>query len=518
MKNTSFLIILLVILFLALNATQASISITLSGAQSNRSFFSGEDVQLTLFMPGNLQNYSEVVLNWQTLVRPAVIEKGKEIIKLKSGQKNKLTINFKMPEVKQRTELVCKIKIIADKKEIINKEILYSVFPKDIPRNLKNILSVKRVGLLDKQGRLQDIFKYLDIQFVPLKSRLSLEAFEGDLIIIGPETISADYLHNILLTLEEKVNQGLGVLCFTYKDPPEFKMNLESVNPQPELLWASEITAPGHPVFQGIKEKDFLNWTIYPYALPQGNFRALLRTDTSEEDSPLIEFPHGRGKFIFCQMPVIERFDLDPAARIFLENLIRYACLEQIPLQPAIIYAGPESQTLEILDSIGVVGLRNPEELSKADYIIICADIELKLLNNKRFQQELNKIIRQGSTLIIFGFSLGNEDLFKRLIPGLEWAECVLAPVDIDKENPILWGITKNDIEQIFSMDLFFSFSNNKNMTMLVKPGLMAKIEQGQGRIIICPGELKEDNPKNIPFISQLLTNLGVKISGGDNE
>lgn len=309
----------------------AAASLSMSVRELGRNFFSGEEIERTILIEGFWSKDAEVVICWQTLVRPAIIERGREEIKLKSGRENRIKIRLKMPEVKRRTELAWKLHVVTkgrrnskqEKKSLgqenerLRQEFHYSVFPQDIPQNIKNILSGKIVGFIDTKGSINEIFEYLDLPFTSLKSRLSLKTFQGDLIIIGPETLSPGHLYHALPILEEKVSAGLTVLCFAHKDPPQFMTVLEIVNrtapPRPEFLLSPKISAWGHPVFQEIKEGDLSNWrgegtrkgfsAGYPYVLPKGNFRALVRADSSEQTaSSLIEVPHGLGKFIFLSI------------------------------------------------------------------------------------------------------------------------------------------------------------------------------------------------------------------------
>ena len=515
--------VLLFLTILVFPLVTAEASFTISIEEPDQHFFSGDSVERTVIIKGNSLRDTEAVVGWETLVPPAIIERGKKKTSLKSSSENRFKICLKMPVVKRRAELIWKIRVTIKGNETLKREIHYSVFPVDIPSNVKNILSKKRIGVLDSKGDVGKILKNLGVSFVQLRNQLSLETFDGDLIIIGPHTFSSWYLKNALLLLEEKVNEGLIVLCFGQESPHPFLSRMEEIVSKPTPLSSSRIAAPGHPVFQEVMEGDLSSWrgngiiAYFPYQLPRGNFRALVRTDLSDRAvSLLVEVPYGRGKFLFCQLLVIKKFKEEPVARLLFENLIRYALMSQKPLQPAVIYGEPESEMMKLLNSVGVVGSRNPDRLGDSNLVIICADKELAQLRDRIFQQRLKSFVRQGGVLIIFGFARENADFFSEMLPGIEWTNCIHSPVTINRENPILWGITENDIKQALDIKHFFSFKKSfeerYKINTIIKSGIMAKIQQGKGKIVICQLQFKEDSERSVYILSQLLTNLGVKI------
>ena len=316
----------------------------LSVEELDQHFFSSEKVERTIIIKRKPTKAHEAVLSWKTIVAPAVIERGKENMKLEISSENRFKVLLQMPDVKRRTDLIWKINVVIKEKLNTGREICYNlkrkinyvVFPNDIPCNIKNILFEKQIGIIDTKGKLKKIIEHLDTPFTLLNSQLSLETFQGDLIIIGPDALTSEHLWNGLLILEDKVDKGLPVLCFSHKKQPKFPLPIEAVSSDQAPILVLRISAFTHPVFQEIKERDLSNWRVdgvigrYLFQLPVGNFRALVRTDLPDNAaSPLIELQYNDGKFIFCQLPVIEKFMEEPIARLLFENLIRYSLTEQ---------------------------------------------------------------------------------------------------------------------------------------------------------------------------------------------
>jgi hypothetical protein len=182
----------------------------------------------------------------------------------------------------------------------------------------------------------------------------------GDLLIIPRRTLSGprdEYSLNLRLLeemkLDELVQQGVRVLVLEQDLPNIFGLQTEDVRPRRTF-----IAAKGHPAFDGLTDADLSNWTSssdlcakvgtistsddrFPERLwhvsntnsvasrtlvrPQvGAARALVVSGFDLQESPLLEVARGKGRIIFCQMDVTNRYGADPAATRLLDNVVRY--------------------------------------------------------------------------------------------------------------------------------------------------------------------------------------------------
>ena len=91
--------------------------------------------------------------------------------------------------------------------------------------------------------------------------------------------------------------------------------------------------APGHPVLRGISPDDLKFWrgdhlvTAGQFARPaRGGSRALIVSGTQEglSQTPLLEFPRGRGAAILSQMLLTAKLESEPAAARLLQNCLDY--------------------------------------------------------------------------------------------------------------------------------------------------------------------------------------------------
>jgi hypothetical protein len=207
----------------------------------------------------------------------------------------------------------------------------------------------------------------------------------GDLLLIPRHCLQAgqdDRQLNLRL-LEEQgldalVEQGLRVIVFEQNLPNLFGINTEDVRPRRAFM-----AAPGHPVFTGLQASDLTDWSgestldiaMSPVSMserqlpervwhvsntnavasktlirPQvGATRALAVSGFDLQESPLLEVTRGKGRILFCQFDVTNRYGIDPAATRLVDNILLYMTTVPEP--------DPAKSTVEFLpvDDVHVV-------------------------------------------------------------------------------------------------------------------------------------------------------------------
>jgi len=183
----------------------------------------------------------------------------------------------------------------------------------------------------------------------------------GDLLIIPRFTLRArndDLQQNLRLleriNLDKLIEKGLNVIVFEQNLSNIFGINTEESRPRQVF-----IAAEGHPVLKGLKPSDFTFWSgesnltsgmdrppsINDFEFPDrlwhvnsincvatktlirpqvGSTRALLVCGFDLMETPLLEVTKGKGRIIFCQLDVTNRYGKDPVATIVVDNLIKY--------------------------------------------------------------------------------------------------------------------------------------------------------------------------------------------------
>ncbi len=534
MKTLTFLF---VSILLPIQPCEASVSLSI--LEPGHNFFSGEKIERTILLDSDFSQPTVVVLKWQTLVRPAVVERGQKKINLELDEKCDIKVSLTMPEVKRRAALTWRIQLLLSGNKLLESELHYSVFPRDVHANVKDILSGKEVGLFDPQGKTRRILRKLDIEFRDLRTQLSQQVFHGDLVIIG-SGVPDKQLSNTLLTLEEKVKEGLAIVCLEQsQNLNRFLIPVETVSAKPSRLTSSRISAVNHPAFREMEQGDLSNWrgdgviSRYPYRAPnRGNFRILARGQVSDLAAiPLIEVPHGDGKFIFCQILLTEKFEEEPVAQLLFQNVIGYALMEMKSLEPAAIFGDPESDTMKLLHSLKVAGPRNPDQLDGFALVILCADeksIEFILRQDRRLRFHLEKFIQEGGSLLTLG--LVPETL--QFLKGITLCDISLndyvpqKAIELESKSRLLWGIAEEDLKLLLQQEegtpkYVLEFGEDERSKSLMRPAGIAKFLLGEGRIIVWQIPFQVNgNEANLRILSQLLTNFGVEkiTESGDGE
>jgi beta-galactosidase len=182
----------------------------------------------------------------------------------------------------------------------------------------------------------------------------------GDLLIIPRRYLSTGQDESQLnsrllreLDIDRLIEQGLRAIVFEQDTPNIFGMTTEDVRPRQVFM-----TAAGHPIFAGLQPSDLTNWrgdsdlqpAMSPVTMSEKEFpdriahvsntnavasrtlvrpqvgacRALAVSGFDLAESPLLEVTRGRGRILFCQMDVSNRYGIDPAATRLVDNLFRY--------------------------------------------------------------------------------------------------------------------------------------------------------------------------------------------------
>jgi hypothetical protein len=182
----------------------------------------------------------------------------------------------------------------------------------------------------------------------------------GDLLIIPRHCLEVgqdDRQLNLRLLekmgLDSLIEHGLRVIVFEQNLTNVFGINSEDVRPRRVFM-----AAPEHPVFAGLEPSDLTYWSgdsdldiaMSPISMserqlperiwhvsntnavasktfirPQvGAARALAVSGFDLQESPLLEVTRGKGRILFCQFDVTNRYGSDPAATQLVDNIFAY--------------------------------------------------------------------------------------------------------------------------------------------------------------------------------------------------
>lgn len=312
--------------------------------RKDHTYFSDEKLKKSIVIINDTEKEQKFSGNWWIEENGNVIYKENLKISVSPGMRIFKKISFKLPEVKERKEYSLNLEMNNGKKSFKDK-FEFSVFPRE-KLNLQ-----KKVFLFDNIEDTEKLLKIAGVNYVKLKNYIP----DDGIFIIGRHNL--EYKENLQflknLKFDEKVEKGLKVIVFE-----QAKNNLLGLKLQETSTRHAFIRSPDHPILNGLKESDFHYWkgdsnllppfekidtnlkgnperfwrylndnivATYVIEKPQiGSFRAILDCGFDLLETPLIEFTKRKGRIIFCQLDVTNRYGYDPVATKIVNNILRY--------------------------------------------------------------------------------------------------------------------------------------------------------------------------------------------------
>lgn len=312
--------------------------------KKDHTYFSGEEFKKSIVVINDTERKKKLNGKWWIEENGRAIYEEKLNVKVDEGERVFKGISFKLPDVKERREYVLKIEM-TDGKEILRDNFEFSVFPRE------KLDFKKVVFLFDRIGDTEKLLKMAGIKYVKVEDYIPDEG----IFIIGRHNLENEENLNILkdLNFDEKVDGGLKVIVFEQAKDEVMGLKLEETSTRHVF-----IRSPNHPVLKGLKESDFHYWkgdsdlippfekidinlkgnperfwrylndnivATYVIEKPQmGCFMPILDCGFDLLETPLIEFTKNKGRIIFCQLDVTNRYGYDPVATKIVNNIFNY--------------------------------------------------------------------------------------------------------------------------------------------------------------------------------------------------
>jgi hypothetical protein len=526
-------------------------NITLDIPEKPGHFFSGEKVARTVVLKNQLPTVQDLVISWKTVSLTAVIQKGKTAVELQPGETKEILFTLKIPKARCRVELLWQISLFSNKSLLQEKEVKHTVFPKKLSFDIDKAISRSQVGLYDPDEEIKPYLKEFGWNLIPLYANIkSLEGFNGKLLILNGRALMKAFSFEtdpqkfpFRDYFRQQIERGMNIIVFD----PVFLENADAVpagEEQQEPLCLSRIFALGHPVFYDLSEDDLCWWrkdgkvagnemTIKDW---KGNLRILANdAGRQEEKAFLVEYPVGRGRWLFCSYDVLEKFAAEPVARILLANLVRYALTESEPFKKTLIAADPEGVPVKFFREleIGISNVLDNQDHYKA--LIVSADkeeVEYLLKKNPRFFTNLKEFVRNGGLLLILNLNPGTLEHFKDLLPPdiLLRDYSLDGALKIDQSAQLLRGVSEDRLKDLFMKtegeqidpenriaNYILDFKESGSAHGFTSPCAIAKFQLDKGEIVVSQIKFWESDKKDaaLQTISQFLTNLGIQIGDG---
>jgi hypothetical protein len=339
-----------------------------------RNYFPNDTFDATLYLINDYQEDKELNLKWSISHGRKIMKQGNSKVTIPLSGCIKIPVKWKIPANEAREEYTLSACILNNDKIVSKDDFSFVCIPKD---NLD--LPGKKILLYDTSGETEKILKQNKIEYNKIDDTALLEG-NFDLLIIGADSpIGKNYQKEIKNKLADwlALGSGSGKSILVLEQgisgedilSPEgrllsskVKSNLPNGNNFPvsvrfELCrydGADNVTIidSNHPAFSDLLPEDFTRWnghygimgkiflakskdkrlnSLIGLSIHSANgYGKILDVDALKECKG--EFNGGVGhakdsRIIFNQLEAVSRYDKDPVARKYINNLIRY-CLE----------------------------------------------------------------------------------------------------------------------------------------------------------------------------------------------
>ena len=309
-------------------------------------YFSGQKLQRGYSLHNDLLVKSDYDFHWSLVdAGGQAIADGHDKRRMDSGDLQRGQFALDLPKASDRALYTLRLELTADGKFAYGEERDIEVWPDAVP---PLATPTRRIALFDPSGETAAVFRKAGIPFAAMEKLAAPEgepsetvlvlgqrSVRGDEAAAGSLSAFADAGGRIVVLMQEKLLPGLPVR--TTLEPRQ---------------WCSIgfLRTPQHPILKGLDSWDVQFWSPDhvvgrgSYSRPDaGSFVPLIdgagdhdRASRSAMDwNQLLECCRGRGSYLLCQLPLVEKYDVEPMARELLARIIAYEAIGAQFLTPA---------------------------------------------------------------------------------------------------------------------------------------------------------------------------------------
>ena len=507
----------------------------LTVAPAGGRYFAGERLRRTVVVR-NLGK--EVVCRWATvLLGDQVVEEGTLELTPSDGAVRGEFVTT-IPGVTQRLPFTLALRVYADGKVVAERRFEESAFPREPVRLEPARLAKKRVGLFDPSGATARVLTQMQVPFTLLSSLLGLEAFGGEVIVLG-EGEALGRAPTSLSQVVERARGGASVLVLAQADwPPRHLRPAWLAGPErPAYRTAQPLSTQGD-LLRDLLPGDLREWLLRAPsgpgesaqkaswgALPVpewGNFRLHLGVPGAGMGaSALLEYRVGEGRLLLSTLPVVAAYEQEPAARILMRNLLLLATGPRAPWKRTALWGDPEGDPVRWLRAHGVEAPLNRVNLAEVDVLLVDGSSALSRTFPKHeaeMAQALARFVAGGGRAVILRMTEERLDDYRSVLPaGLTLRRAPVAQVLFARKEPLLWGVPQSALRKVAAERksiLLPEFDRGDKAEALTEPPVISRFRRGRGEVLLVQVPFREDDQgESSRLLSQVLTNLAVPLA-----
>ncbi len=498
-------------------------------------WYEGQEVVWQVNLHHDVAESSEVVLDWSLESPSAKTVAGKITRTMQPAELLRTQVAFKVPAVSGDTAATLRLTVSADGQKVRERTFACRLFKQ---RPLQGPSAP--VALFDPPGGTRQRLAQRGIASQELAS-LAAESLAGvRVLVIGEDAAGAAEMKQHADAIRDFVHQGGSVLALRQTQIDSAWLPL-GVSLSTKKTSIGFVRAPLNPLLQGFDDDDFRFWFPYQlvssqdYLTPRlGNATPLIDSGMGNNDmeyTPLLEIPYGSGRYVLCQLRLLQGDGANPVADRLLEQML--AVMAQPRPSPRLTAvataAAPLAATLQRLGLVSEAF--DPEKTDQYGQLIVDAQEPVAA----PLQQSLKVALEQGASILIKGAGPDDADWLSvllsqkiEIVPPLlrEWSGRLIRTA----EDPLLEGISNadlfwrrnprhEDVGSVYSQDAFLEDKlydhviTSETGIALTFPGALVKFEAGKGMVLLDTTRWAPEDPsakrKAERLASLLLTNLG---------
>jgi hypothetical protein len=480
----------------------------------------------------------------------SILAEGHDRRRMDSGDLQRGALTLDLPKVQEHAIYTLRLVLEADGAFAYSEDRDIEVWPEAIPAIPAPL--VRRVVLFDPSEATAGVLKQAGIPFTAIEKLAAPQGTPAETLLVigeravcGNETGAAGPLAgfteaggHIVVLMQSKLLPGLPIR--TTLEPRE---------------WCSMcfLRTPQHPILKGLSDWDLQFWAPDhvtckgSYSRPdRGSFVAIVdgagdhdRASRSAMDwNQLLECYRGRGSYLLCQLPLIEKYNAEPMARELLARIVAYAAGGQQFIQPVKtlqVLADPAGSTRTKLKELGVSmqPIAAGVQLDRDAVVLVDAStLPAGFAAPASWQQAL----ADGVTIMLHGASPAQKPLIENLAGraveltvqpyamwegrgyrnGFTWLTPGLSHVDLYWKVYDGWegGVNQAELPKHKIEDLCYWSARAHGAIEHVFPGALLEIPVGRGKLILDQIRWDTANKKlenlSARVVSAMMNGLGV--------
>jgi len=329
--------------------------------EETRRAYSGQTVRRHLEVFNDTPSAVKATLRWALVVADKTLESGGMGVELGPGERHEQDVEFVAPAVQGLAEGVLRVTIEQGSRVLFNDERPFSVHGR-----VRLTKPASAVLLYDPPKDTAALLNQQGITTRPVADLAELKGEAGDVLVIGEGALASDELAErwkawqASQALQAFVGQGGRVVVLQQDAYPVGVMPFRLDGKARSTM--AFVQMPAHPVLEGLPDDAFKFWQP-DHAVTGGELLRLAGAGilplvvTGHPDGishcALVEAARGKGLYLLCQMPLVERFAAEPMAAEMLNRLLKRAA-EYDGEASEVLLAGGDETYRAVLSDMGV--------------------------------------------------------------------------------------------------------------------------------------------------------------------